>query len=307
MLRLNCPASISFTSPMPAAHPSDDGPVLDAHVRCARCRYDLAGCRVLGACPECGLEVVASVAASSDPGVSGLAAPQQPYAASTAIVAATAAPLVALLVQGSGPAMRAVDALAGRGSSFPSQVERPSWLVSGAALAVAGVLVARGLGEARNPSLRAGLGAGRVRRLSGSLVAWAAVLLGGFVASLTPVGGFASLRIAVIAAQLLPAVWMLWALGPVLGRAGALSRAYREGRHGKQGSELVSMVLAGAITAQVGTVAAQGYGEDIATLVWGLGSALSVLAAIGLAYLLANGWVIATALRSPVIDPRRFR
>jgi hypothetical protein len=291
MLRLDCPASISFTSPMPAAHPSDDGPVLDAHVRCARCRYDLAGCRVLGACPECGLEVVASVAASSDPGVSGLAAPQQPYAASTAIVAATAAPLVALLVQGSGPAMRAVDALAGRGSSFPSQVERPSWLVSGAALAVAGVLVARGLGEARNPSLRAGLGAGRVRRLSGSLVAWAAVLLGGFVASLTPVGGYASLRIAVIAAQLLPAVWMLWALGPVLGRAGALSRAYREG----------------AITAQVGTVAAQGYGEDIATLVWGLGSALSVLAAIGLAYLLANGWVIATALRSPVIDPRRFR
>lgn len=292
---------------MPAAHPSDDGPVLDAHVRCVRCSYDLAGCRVLGACPECGVEVVASVAASSDPGVSGLAAPEDPRAASLAVIAAAAAPMAAVLVQGSGPAMRMVDTLAGRGSSFPSQVERPSWAASAAVLAVAGALVARGLSERSNPTLRAALGAGRVRRLAGSLWAWSAILAAGFVASLTPVGTYGSLRIAVIAAQLLPSAWMLWSLGPALGRAGAVSRTYREGRHGKQGAELVALVLMGAIAAHVGTVAAQGYGEDVATLVWGAAMALSVLAAIGLAYLLANGWVIGTALRRPRIDPRRLR
>ena len=35
---------------------------------------------------------------------------------------------------------------------------------------------------------------------------------------------------------------------PVLGRAGALSRAYREARHGKQGAELVSLTAVAAIT-----------------------------------------------------------
>lgn len=292
---------------MPAAHPSDDGPVLDAHVRCARCGYDLVGRRVLGACPECGLEVVASVAASSDPGISGLAAPERGGAASAAVVAASVAPFIAFLAQGSGPAMRSVDALVGRGSSFPSQVERPSWIVSAAALAVGGALVVRGFSERTNPTLRAGLGAQRVRRLAGGLLAWAAVLAAGFAASLTPVGQYESLRIAVVAAQLLPSAWMLWALGGVLGRMGAMSRTYREGRHGKQGAELVSMVLMAAITAHVGSVAAQGYGEDIATLVWGLSAGLSVLTAIGLAYLVANAWVIAAALRSPRIDPRRLR
>ena len=134
---------------MPATHPSDDGPVLDVHVRCVRCRYDLAGLHAYGRCPECGSPVIASVAEHADADIAGIAQPDDGHAASVAVVAVTAAPLACALLQGSGPAMRQVDALAGRGSSFPSQVERPAWLVCAAAIGVATALAARGLSRAR--------------------------------------------------------------------------------------------------------------------------------------------------------------
>ena len=100
---------------MQTAHPSDDGPVLDVHVPCARCQYDLIRTHVYGKCPECGLEVMATVAQHADPQVAFLAAPESPGPASNAIIAVTVAPLLVMLAQGSGPALRTIDALAGRG------------------------------------------------------------------------------------------------------------------------------------------------------------------------------------------------
>ena len=82
---------------MKPAHPSDDGPVLDVHVPCVRCSYDLAGAHVFGKCPECGLEVLASVAHNADPEVAHLATPETPRAASTAVIALTVAPLLVML------------------------------------------------------------------------------------------------------------------------------------------------------------------------------------------------------------------
>jgi hypothetical protein len=293
---------------MRPAHPSDDGPVLDAHVTCVRCRYDLAGTHVLGKCPECGLEVLATVAAHGDPDVAHLAAPEAPRAASAAVVAVTVAPLVALLLQGSGPAMRTVDALVGRGSSFPSQVERPSWLVTALALGAAAVVFARGFSAQANPTLRASVGAVRVRRLAGALWAWAAVLAAAFVLSFSTLGTAWSFSYAVLAAQMLPCGWLLVALAPVLGRAGALSRAYREARHGKQGAELVSLTAVAANTLYVaGPAIDAALGGDWATVGMGLAATLFFLTALGLAYLVGNGWVIATALRRPRIDPSRLR
>ncbi|MFM8641336.1 MAG: hypothetical protein ACKOEP_00665, partial [Phycisphaerales bacterium] len=171
---------------MQPAHPSDDGPVLDVEVRCVRCRYDLRGCRIFRACPECGLPAISSVSAHADPGISELSHPSDPGSAAAAVAAIAAAPLVAVLLQGSGPAMRQVDTLAGRGSSFPSQVERPAWLVASVALAGATAVAARGLSEARNPELAASLGRGRTVRLLAALGAWSAVLAAAFVAAHTP-------------------------------------------------------------------------------------------------------------------------
>ena len=292
---------------MATSHPSDDGPVIDAHVRCARCGYDLASTRLWGHCPECGLEAMATVAQHADPAVAHLAAPQDASAASRAVLAATLAPFLALLLQGSGPAMRTVDALAGRGTSFPSQVERPSWLLTAALLGAAAVLVTRGLSERANPALRASIGPGRLRRLAGGLWAWAALLGAAFVLSLTWLSGSDALARAAVAAQILPVAFTLHALAPVLARAGALARTYREARHGRQGAELVAMTASGAITLWVleGIIDAA-VGEEARVIATGLSAVLFVLTALGLAYLVANGWVIAAGLRAPRIDPRRL-
>lgn len=293
---------------MSASHPSDDGPVLDAHVRCDRCGYDLVGTPVLARCPECGIEVLATVSRHADPGVAHLASPESPGIASAAVVAATAVPLLVVLVQGSGPAMRAVDGLAGRGSSFPSQVERPSWLVAAALLAAAALLVARGLSGTRNPTLRASIGATRIRRLFGGLAAWSAVLACAFAASLSAGAAAASFPMVVLAAQVLPMAFTLFVLAPVLGRTGAMSRTYREARHGRQGAEVLSVTTVAAVTLWVAAPAIDAaHSPDLATVARGLAAVLLFLSFLGLAYLAANGWVIAASLRAPRIDPRKLR
>lgn len=273
-----------------------------------RCRYDLRGCRIFRACPECGLPAISSVSAHADPGISELSHPSDPGSAAAAVAAIAAAPLVAVLLQGSGPAMRQVDALAGRGSSFPSQVERPAWLVASVALAVAAAVAARGLSEARNPELAASLGRGRTVRLLAALWAWSAVLVAAFVASLTPIGDAQSFPLVALAAQVLPSALALTWLAPVLARIGALSRNYREARHGQQGADLVTVTLVACLGLWVTLPAIRGAaGEDWALVAWALAAFLAVITVLGLAYLAANGWVIARSLRRPRIDPRRLR
>jgi hypothetical protein len=282
--------------------------VLDVEVRCVRCGYDLRGCRIFRACPECGLPAISSVSAHADPGISELSHPSDPGSAAAAVAAIAAAPLVAVLLQGSGPAMRQVDALAGRGSSFPSQVERPAWLVASVALAVAAAVAARGLSEARNPELAASLGRGRTVRLLGALWAWSAVLAAAFIASLTPLGDAQSFPLVALAAQVLPSALALTWLSPLLARVGALSRNYREARHGQQSADLVTLTLVACLGLWVMLPAIRGaLGDDWALVAWALAAFLAVITVLGLAYLAANGWVIARSLKRPRIDPNRLR
>lgn len=282
--------------------------MLDVEVRCVRCGYDLRGCRIFRACPECGLPAISSVSAHADPGISELSHPSDPGSAAAAVAAIAAAPLVAVLLQGSGPAMRQVDALAGRGSSFPSQVERPAWLVASVALAVAAAVAARGLSEARNPELAASLGRGRTVRLLGALWAWSAVLAAAFIASLTPLGDAQSFPLVALAAQVLPSALALTWLSPLLARVGALSRNYREARHGQQSADLVTLTLVACLGLWVMLPAIRGaLGDDWALVAWALAAFLAVITVLGLAYLAANGWVIARSLKRPRIDPNRLR
>ena len=293
---------------MQTAHPSDDGPVLDVHVPCARCQYDLIRTHVYGKCPECGLEVMATVAQHADPQVAFLAAPESPRLASNAIVAVTVAPLLVMLAQGSGPALRTIDVLAGRGRSLPSQVERPSWIVCAVVLAIAAFLLRKGLSERANPTLRASIGSARVTRLRVGLGTWSAVLAASFVISLFDAAKSNSFAGIVLAVQLLPMVFTLLTLGPLLGRAGAMSRAYREARHGKQGAEVLTMTLAATCVLFVAApIIERTQSQEVAGIAQILSLVLLLLSVLGLAYITANGWVIATALRAPRIDPRRWQ
>ena len=95
---------------------------------------------------------------------------------------------------------------------------------------------------------------------------------------------------------------------PVLARLGALSRTYREARHGQQSAELVSLTLAMGITLAVAMPAVRAaLGEDWAMVGSILALFLVLITLLGMAYMAANGWVIAQALRRPRIDPKRFR
>lgn len=162
-----------------------EGPVLASHVLCGRCKYDLIGCRALGQCPECGMDIVVTLAQHADPAVADLAAPERPAQASVAVMSMAIGVFAAMVIQGVAPVLHFVDSLTGRGAAFPAQVERPSWLAAGLVLVVATSLAAHGLSRRVNPTLRATAGRFVPRALL-ALWAWAAILLGGFIGSLLP-------------------------------------------------------------------------------------------------------------------------
>jgi hypothetical protein len=271
-----------------------------------RCKYDLAGAPALGKCPECGLEVVATLVRNSDPAVADLVRPQRPRRAAAGVMALALGPFVAVCVQGVGPALHFVDRLVGRGSAFPSQIERPVWLVAGLVLAAAAVVVQAGLGARSNRVVRS-TAERSLRSATRMLWAWGLVLVAGFGVSLLPSMQLRSYASVMLAVQLLPAVLALTWAGVAIGRIGAYSRAYREARHGRQSGDLVTATLAGAITLSMIRPALEPLGyPELADIAGILALVLTALCVLGLAYLVANAWVIATALRRPRIAVDRL-
>lgn len=284
----------------------DEGPILTTHIRCVRCKYDLSGAPALGNCPECGLEVVVTLAQNSDPAVADLIRPQRPGLAAAGVMALALAPFVAVCIQGISPVLHFIDRLTGRGAAFPSQIERPMWLIAGLVLLAAAMLATRALSRRANPTLRT-TASKYLPRSVATLWVWGLVLEAGFAVSFLPGMELRSYGAIVLAAQLLPAVLYLTWAGVAIGRIGAHSRAYREARHGRQSGELVTITLAGAMTLSMIHPALEPLGyPEIADISGILALVLTALSVLGLAYLVANAWVIGTALRRPRIDVERL-
>ena len=76
----------------------------------------------------------------------------------------------------------------------------------------------------------------------------------------------------------------------------------------RSGCELLGITV---VASAMAIVAAPGvrarWGDELGTVCWGLAGVLAFLSLLGLAYVTANGWVIARALRAPRLDPRRLR
>jgi hypothetical protein len=56
-----------------------------------------------------------------------------------------------------------------------------------------------------------------------------------------------------------------------------------------------------------GPIIARTQSAELTMVAQALSIVLMLLSVLGLAYITANGWVIATALRTPRIDPRRLK
>lgn len=266
--------------PMPEA-------VIRRPLRCAQCGYDLEGLPARGACPECGCEIVVSLARRLD--LDGPPARPAPEARRLA----WALMLGALGILGASMrtvefAARAVlDEYSARGAvgaRMLSALDTAADLLQLAALA--GAL----LGLVALAAMLPWRGERRLLRTrlvgSGAFAMWVALI----VPPAATVG---------VAATALPAALALLALSPLLRELGPLSRVYRSRSSAKQRiDELLLAVVIAGVAAAVGAFAADAASDDTTIALLQIAAAASAgLAIIGFGYLALNcAWILRATL-----------
>lgn len=273
---------------------------------CYRCGYDLTGREVDGRCPECGLPVVASLAANVEHAQHPQVALRSPWSVATALFACGLATLASVALQLGAPMLRTIDSFLGRTSRLPFTVQQIGWLASSVAFAVVAVLLHRGLSR-RETALRAEMGRWRRWLLAGawcwagaaalaSSLHWYQVWLPDSLRSALPWAG--------VAVQLPGMAAMLSGLHVLLAITGRRSQAFTEAQAARQSVQLLN---AAAALALVFTVASPILQFKLGW-VWlaftsrALSACMAALLLFGAAYLVANTWWVARAL---VLPPMR--
>lgn len=273
--------------PMPEA-------VIRRPLRCAQCGYDLEGLPARGACPECGCEIVVSLARRLD--LDGPPARPAPEARRLA----WALMLGALGILGASMrtvefAARAVlDEYSARGAVGArtlSALDTAADLLQLAALA--GAL----LGLVALAAMLPWRGERRLLRTrlvgGGAFAMWVALI----VPPAATVG---------VAATALPAALALLALSPLLRELGPLSRVYRSRSSAKQRiDELLLAVVIAGVAAAAGAFAADAASDETTIALLQIAAATSAgLAIIGFGYLALNcAWILrATLSPDPTLE-----
>jgi hypothetical protein len=273
--------------PMPEA-------VIRRPLRCAQCGYDLEGLPARGACPECGCEIVVSLARRLD--LDGPPARPAPEARRLA----WALMLGALGILGASMrtvefAARAVlDEYSARGAVGArtlSALDTAADLLQLAALA--GAL----LGLVALAAMLPWRGERRLLRTrlvgGGAFAMWVALI----VPPAATVG---------VATTALPAALALLALSPLLRELGPLSRVYRSRSSAKQRiDELLLAVVIAGVAAAAGAFAADAASDETTIALLQIAAATSAgLAIIGFGYLALNcAWILrATLSPDPTLE-----
>jgi len=266
--------------PMPEA-------VIRRPLRCAQCGYDLEGLPARGACPECGCEIVVSLARRLD--LDG--PPTRPAPEARRLAWALMLGALGIL----GASMRTVEfaaravldeysARGAVGARMLSALDTAADLLQLAALA--GAL----LGLVALAAMLPWRGERRLLRTrlvgSGAFAMWVALI----VPPAATVG---------VAATALPAALALLALSPLLRELGPLSRVYRSRSSAKQRiDELLLAVVIAGVAAAAGAFAADAASDDTTIALLQIAAAASAgLAIIGFGYLALNcAWILRATL-----------
>lgn len=271
------------------------GVVLES-LHCRKCGYDLRGLQADSRCPECGLEIWASIEHTVDPAASHLPSLRNPRAVGNSLVVLTACMIAGALLM-LWPSVNAFLSSSGRG--MPVAVPAAFW-VTAAVIGAIGLWSIRTLAPPRGAEpngtiwddiwrivvgFAGGLGLG---------CAWSV-----FIDSpgLTGIRQRLALHLATVVFVTIGLI----GLRGVLNVIGYRSREYRRSQGGRQNVDLIiAAVATGFAGALLHYLSRAGWlprewSSVMRALVWA--SHLMVL--IGLAYLVMNAWWIRSSLRKP--------
>lgn len=273
-----------------------------------RCGYQLLGQPLLGACPECGLSVASSLAASMEHVQRALTDLRRPRLVATMLVACAITVLVCIALQMGGPMLSMFESFTGQRSPFPDRIRMWSWSLSAVAL-----LASAALGHAAlrpsEPALRREMGRWRFWLLAGMWLwcaaAIAAVLLMRFGSRL-PAALLPALPWVGVAIQLPGMAMMLSGYHALLAVLGRRSRTFTEATAARQSVKLLNGTAALLLVLTMASLILENRvvrGPDLRELVSIMSRAgaacLAGLLLFGSAYLVANAWWIGRNLLLP--------
>lgn len=252
---------------------------------CIRCGYDIRGLHADGHCPECGLDLIESIAARVDPDIAYLPELPRPRASAWSLLLFTLALTGATLAAAMSFAAHTVaiappggwrDALA---PLLPATL--PGSLVSVAPVSVAVAIVA------------AIVLAGATALTGLHRIALFAGLGGWLVAACLPISS-PGLALAGAAAAA-----VLVGIGPTVIHLGVRSRTYRQRTANRQAiGPLTTALVVGVVAVAGSEIATRTVGHDAATPFRLVAGACLAMAVVGFLYLLLNAYWIWRALRS---------
>ncbi|MCE2882516.1 MAG: hypothetical protein LW636_09185 [Planctomycetaceae bacterium] len=261
--------------------------------QCAQCGYDLEGLPVRGNCPECGCEIVTSLARAVDGDAEEDHATPREGAAARARALFFACLSILLSSLAVGPAFIASMTAGGGRLAPPGGIAPPPQIDEILRLTVTVLSAASAAGAALGLATFVVFmpiptdGRALLVRAAGiaAFALWGMLLFGSpGSAGLSP-------------AWSLPAALALLATAPLFRELGTLSRVYRTRRAARQ---RVDLMLAAALTAGGAWATAElVQTPELAMAAWLLGSMAAALFVFGAGYLVVNAWWILRAVTRP--------
>ena len=263
------------------------GPTIRTRIACTKCGYDLEGLEAQAKCPECGQDIVATLAARLDPATESLARTRALTRVAWSVYLACLGSVLGCAI-----AVAPILGVAAESMAFPAWIApgvrgaqslAPAFAAAGAAVGLVGLVLVLPW-ERRRAVLRA-------RAIGGvGFACWLVLALQqpSFDAALAALGAVA----AVVAA-----------LTPLLRELVPYSRVYRSARHATQTTR--DLLIAAAVTLGTGVLSLHMHRTDPAEQQVALLASVAALASamfllVGLLYRLANAhWALLSVRRPP--------
>jgi hypothetical protein len=272
---------------------------------CLRCRYQLRGLAALARCPECGLPIVTSLAASTNPGQRAAAALRHPMRVALLVLALGMTELACVVVQLAAPLLSMTSMLTGMSEGFSHRLRFWGWAISAVILAAAALATPVCTGPSEAP-LRAEMGRWRGWLMVG-LWAWSLAAAGAaaaaFQAPFLPDIWRSALPWIGLATQLPGMAVALEAYAVLVGIAGRRSQTFSEAQAVRKSLPVINSVAAMAVVASLAGFWLRNRDSDWQTVSSGIllssSLALGAVLLLGSAFMASHAWLVARGLMKP--------